>query len=263
MVSLQVERSVDGTAQRVGDTEGGVSALSLATATIEVAGDVVISRRGDGAVLLTLGTERRWVLRQLGTGPGTALELASIGGAAEGQPIANKNLIINTSGKVGIGTTTPQATLDVNGSIRVADDVVLAGADCAEEFDLAPETCAEPGTVLVIGAQRRLHACTEPYDRRVAGIVSGAHDRPGIVLGRRPAPTGIRRVPIALNGTVWCWADAADDPIRVGDLLTTGTRPGHAMRAADSTRAFGAIVGKALADLSTGTGRIPVLATLQ
>ena len=56
-------------------------------------------------------------------------------------------------------------------------------------------------------------------------------------------------------------ADAA--PIAVGDLLTTSATPGHAMKAVDHGRAFGALLGKALASLPSGKGLIPVLVALQ
>ena len=76
---------------------------------IRAAGGVRIANTGNGATLLNLNTERHWEFRQLGTGANTALELASIG---EG---GNKNFIINTSGRVGIGTTSPGFTLEGNG----------------------------------------------------------------------------------------------------------------------------------------------------
>jgi hypothetical protein len=228
---------------------------------LQVEGGVRIVRPGKGAVLLELASERGWAIRQLGTGASTALELASVGGGG------NKDFIITTKGKVGIGTTSPQETLDVNGSIRVEDDVILAGADCAEEFDIDPGTPHDPGTVMVIGPDRRLRSCSQPYDTRVAGVISGAGDlRPGIVLGRRRSRSRSRagqpRLPLALSGTVFCQADATAAPIRVGDLLTTSSMVGHAMRAGDAVQSFGAVIGKALDGLATGTGLIPVLVTL-
>jgi hypothetical protein len=77
---------------------------------LDVAGAVRISNFGHGAEVLNLSTERSWAFRQLGTGAATALELASIGGGG------NKNFVINTTGLVGIGTTSPQATLQVSGN---------------------------------------------------------------------------------------------------------------------------------------------------
>jgi len=77
---------------------------------LDVVGPVRITSSGAGAEVLNLSIERSWAFRQLGTGAGTALELASIGGGG------NKNFVINTTGLVGIGTTSPQATLQVSGN---------------------------------------------------------------------------------------------------------------------------------------------------
>jgi hypothetical protein len=52
-------------------------------------------------------------------------------------------------------------------------------------------------------------------------------------------------------------------PIEVGDLLTTSPTPGHAMKATDPVRAFGAVIGKALRALGDGQGLIPILVALQ
>jgi hypothetical protein len=49
----------------------------------------------------------------------------------------------------------------------------------------------------------------------------------------------------------------------VGDLLTTSPTAGHAMKADDTGRAFGAVIGKALAPMENGTGLIPILIALQ
>jgi hypothetical protein len=53
--------------------------------------------------------------------------------------------------------------------------------------------------------------------------------------------------------------DASFGAIRAGDLLTTSSHPGYAMKVGDKVAAIGAIIGKALGNLSTGTGTIPVL----
>jgi hypothetical protein len=96
----------------------------------------------------------------------------------------------------------------------------------------------------------------------VAGIVAGAGDlKPGIILGRNRTPHPA--VPVALVGRAYCKVDAQYGAIRIGDLLTTSATPGHAMKAADSARAFGAVIGKALRPLDTGTGLVPVLIALQ
>jgi hypothetical protein len=64
-------------------------------------------------------------------------------------------------------------------------------------------------------------------------------------------------------GRAYCKADAAHGAIGLGDLLTTSSTLGHAMRVADPAQAAGAIIGKALAKLERGTGLIPVLLALR
>jgi hypothetical protein len=141
-----------------------------------------------------------------------------------------------------------------------AGDIKLFGADCAEEFEVAEQ--ADPGVVMVIDDQGKLCASTTAYDRRVAGVVAGAGDlRPGIVLGHTDEDTG--RLPIALSGRTYCKVDARFGAIAIGDLLTTSPTRGHAMKAADATHAFGAVIGKALRPLPTGQGLIPILIALQ
>jgi hypothetical protein len=99
-------------------------------------------------------------------------------------------------------------------------------------------------------------------DRKVAGVVAGASGcRPAIVLGRRSS--GSTRYPIALSGRTFCRVDAAYDPIEVGDMLTTSPTPGHAMKASDPARAFGAVIGKALRPLRKERALIPILISLQ
>lgn len=141
-------------------------------------------------------------------------------------------------------------------------DIRLLGADSAEEFDVDEPHEVEPGSVLTIGTGGRLRLCTQAYDRRVAGVVSGAGGLwPGIVMdsghGQR------RRTPVALSGKVHCRVDAGYGAVDIGDLLTTSATVGHAMKATDPSRAFGAVLGKALRPLDAGTGLVPVLVALQ
>lgn len=146
-------------------------------------------------------------------------------------------------------------------SIRGADgDIVLKGADCAEEFEV--EGDVEPGSVLVLNDEGHLEQCRKSYDTKVAGVVSGAGPfKPGIILGGNSKNPG--RVPVALVGRVMCLADASREAIRTGDLLTTAKASGHAMKVSNKRRAFGAVLGKALAPLPNGRGLIPILVALQ
>ena len=64
-------------------------------------------------------------------------------------------------------------------------------------------------------------------------------------------------------GKVFCKADADFGDIAAGDLLTTSSTRGHAMKASDRQRAFGAVIGKALGPLDVERGLIPVLVALR
>lgn len=153
--------------------------------------------------------------------------------------------------------------VEVNGTLNVRDDIVLAAAaDFAEEFDLAGTADAEPGTVMVLDGEGSVKPSCLAYDRKVAGIISGGGEyRPGIILDKRASHRP--RKALALVGKVYCKVDANYAPIEIGDMLTTSPTSGHAMKAVDAVKAFGAVIGKALRPISAGEGQIPVLVTLQ
>jgi hypothetical protein len=175
------------------------------------------------------------------------------------------------------------APSDINGSVVINDgnlflktghifggpntkitcfDVALVGADCAENFDIAGLVAVAAGSVMVVDDDGMLSPCAVEYDRRVAGVVSGAGPyKPGILLGLDGSTNN--RQPIALVGKVYCKVTAHEYPISVGDLLTTSSTLGHSMKAVDPARAFGAVIGKALQPLAAGLGEIAILIALQ
>jgi hypothetical protein len=142
----------------------------------------------------------------------------------------------------------------------------ITGADVAEKFPVSDDaTDARPGTVMEIDPENpgMLRVARGAYNRRVAGVVSGAGDIPaGTILGNLP---GSEDAPaIALSGRVWVKCDATETAIELGDLLTTSNTPGHAMAVRDFSRAHGAVIGKAMTPLARGeTGLVLVLVNLQ
>jgi hypothetical protein len=137
-----------------------------------------------------------------------------------------------------------------------------ASGDVAEMFPASGEIA--PGSVVVIDAQHRgaMSLSSAPYDRRVAGVVAGANEyRSAITL--RAMDGALGKVPVTLTGTAYCLASNANGPIKAGDLLTTSSVPGHAMKVTDHDAARGAILGKALEDLKGDKGQILILASLQ
>lgn len=148
------------------------------------------------------------------------------------------------------------------GDVEITGDLCLSNADCAEDFDIADRNGVEPGSVMVIGDDGKLHQSSIPYDKRVAGVISGAGDfKSGIVLDKKPA-SHVRQ-PVALLGKVYCKVDAQYGAIEIGDLLTTSETAGHAMKACEASLAFGAVIGKALRPLKHGRALVPILIALQ
>jgi hypothetical protein len=115
---------------------------------------------------------------------------------------------------------------------------------------------------MVLDDDGALRPSESAYDKRVAGVISGAGTyRPGLILGK--GPSNGNRLPLALIGRVYCKVDAQYGSIAVGDLLTSSPTLGHAMKAVDPLQAFGAVIGKALRPLKSGQDLVPILVALQ
>jgi len=182
-------------------------------------------------------------------------------------------ILAGSLGEVYVGSLNPTVTA-INffnfGSftpmhIYCSSITIEGGADLAEPFPIADEGKQIPqGSVVVIDDQNpgQLKVSSQPYDSRVAGVLSGANGiNPGIQMQQQGLLEGGKNV--ALTGRVYVQADASNGPIKPGDLLTTASTPGHAMRVTDHLKAQGAILGKAMTGLDNGKGMVLVLVTLQ
>jgi hypothetical protein len=192
-------------------------------------------------------------------------------------------MVIDQNGYVGIGTTSPGAKLEVGGSVKLtagsggaitfqdgttqstAYTGVTCGGDYAESVDIAGDRKNyEPGDVLVIGAESGSDVLksAEPYSTLVAGIYS---TKPGVVGRRQTTDPKISttEVPMAMVGIVPTKVSAENGSIMRGDLLVTSSMVGYAMKGTERSKMLGAVLGKALGNLDSGTGVIEVLVTLQ
>ena len=89
---------------------------------------------------------------------------------------------------------------------------IRGGSDLAEPFDINGSEVSE-GTVVVIDKQNpgQLKMSDQPYDRHVAGVVSGANGiHPGIQMHQQGLLEGGKNV--ALTGRVYVQADTSNGP---------------------------------------------------
>jgi len=149
----------------------------------------------------------------------------------------------------------------VNGAGHVTSTLMTTtgGSDLAEQFAVS-SAAPEPGTLMVIDPDHpgKLKISAIAYDTLVAGVVSGAGGlQAGMTLAEQDG------LPIALAGRVYVKAEANSAHIKPGDLLTSSSLAGYAMKAADRSLSAGAVIGKAMTGLDSGTGLVLVLVSLQ
>jgi hypothetical protein len=185
------------------------------------------------------------------------------------------------AGKVGIGTASPGAALEINGIVKLTSGSgasitfqdgtsqstaytgVTCGGDYAESVDATGKRSVyEPGDVLVIASDENgdVAKSSEAYSTAVVGIYS---TKPGTLGRRKTTPKSPSELPMAMIGIVPTKVNAENGPIHRGDLLVTSSTPGYAMRGTDRSRMLGAVIGKSLGNLESGEGVIEVVVTLQ
>jgi hypothetical protein len=192
--------------------------------------------------------------------------------AAGGTAVIGTALNVNSAGVAGVADTAGSTGVYgrgnlwagyFDGNVSVCTLTIRGGCDVAEPFQMSAKEIPK-GAVVVIDDENagQLKLSETAYDQRVAGFVSGANGiKSGISLHQEGVVEGGQNV--ALSGRVYVLADASGGAIKPGDLLTTSTTPGHAMRVTDHNKAQGAILGKAMSALNDGKGMVLVLVTLQ
>ncbi len=152
-----------------------------------------------------------------------------------------------------------------DGRITTNELQITGGSDLSEHFDISKHLNPEPGMLVSIDPMNpgQLQISNKAYDRKVAGIISGAGGiKTGMMMGQRGSIAN-GTYPVALTGRVYCNAETSQGIIEPGDLLTTSEVPGYAMKVMDHFKAVGSIIGKAMTPLEADKGLVLVLVSLQ
>ena len=168
-----------------------------------------------------------------------------------------------------------------------ADNFTTLTSDLAEFiYDNNNETEAADVVVADPNGKENIIRSTKPYQSSVVGIVS---TDPSISMGSEIVMEketgddieGVNAAQLALAGRVPCKVTDENGPIKPGDMVTSSSTPGHAMKwtlldvtkakdfeelktmIAENETRRNAIIGKALESHKSGTGKIIVLISLQ
>ena len=153
-----------------------------------------------------------------------------------------------------------------SGNSRIVTDVlqIKGGSDLCEGFEVEDEIEVIPGMLVSIDPTGKgsLQITKEKYDKKIAGIVSGANGvNPGMIMNQEETIASGSQS-IALAGRVYVYANSEGGNIQPGDLLTSSSTPGYAMKSNHAKKSQGAIIGKAMTTVDEN-GFVLVLVNLQ
>lgn len=147
---------------------------------------------------------------------------------------------------------------DYDGNVYVRGTLRDKQKDLAENYP--SEMDLESGDVICLAQDKdRIVISEKPNDPLVLGVVS---TKPGFLLNDGEDAKETNLFPVALCGRVPCKVVDENGPIKRGDLLTSSSTPGHAMKATPIKGGEffspGTIIGKAIGTLESGKGVIDI-----
>lgn len=172
---------------------------------------------------------------------------------ANGLEVSRINLITNFNG--------------TNDSRVITDELeIRGGSDLAELFEVndQPDLITAGSLVsLDPNEEGKLQVSKTEYDRNIAGVISGANGvKPGILMGQEGTLADGQEL-VTISGRTYVQCNTLNGSIKIGDLLTSSSVPGEAMKATKRKKSSGAIIGKAMSNLESGSGYVLVLVNLQ
>ena len=232
------------------------STVSTFTGTIDIAGGTLRARSlTTGAVATTGSIVGQWSIgasSQIDFSNGTLKSTSLTTGSSSDTGSIVGSWSIGSGSKINFTSGTLQSTTLTTGAVGTAGTITgvwsLSGASQLEatySADLAEyyegDMTYEVGTVLVFGGDKEVTTTDEMNDTRVAGVVSNtaAYSMYAACPGFKNLIALQGRVPVKVVGRV-----------RKGDMLTTSSTPGYAVKANDPK--LGSIIGKALEDKDYG-----------
>ena len=196
---------------------------------------------------------------------------------AKGAPAWYAAFIVNPSGAAGTGLYVDGTIFVTGGKAGFVTDVALNdGPEPLETGDVVVIT----GVADALAGENpviRVRRATAADSTAVAGVVDqaivmqqgpqDAHPIPGVIgheahlADSTAIQPGQYLMIVTLGAYKGVKVDATSGPIHVGDLLVSSGNAGYAAASADAK--LGTVIGKALQELKSGVGLIPVLVTLK
>jgi hypothetical protein len=207
-------------------TAGSTYPQEVSATTVVTAGfDTILS--GSGAITFNAGTPNTYTSTPISniSEPGSLVKTTPTGA-------------IHTR-KITTGLPSTTGTITGHWTLTSGSTLNATYADLAEFYSADKEY--EPGTVLVFGGDAEVTTTVTMNDTRVAGVVT---TDPAYRMNDGLEGT---RACIALQGRVPCKVLGR---VKKGDLLTTSSTPGYAVKALNPT--LGSIIGKALENKDNG-----------